>query len=60
MKGNVDYTQVKCSMKSCAFPNLKCWNCKCNVTALGKKAVAIKDPVKNYKFCREVMNSYNK
>lgn len=60
MEEKIKYTPVKCTMKSCAFPNLKCWNCKCNLTALGKKAIKLKDPDKNYIFCREIILSYNK
>lgn len=48
------YMPVKCSMKSCAFPTSRCSECLCNKTKLGKRAVALKDPVKNYKFVHEV------
>ena len=54
MNNQISYVPVKCSMKSCAFPFSRCKDCVCNATQFGKKAMSVKDPVKNYQFCHAI------
>ena len=56
MNNQISYVPVKFSMKSCAFPFARCLDCVCNVTQFGKKAMSVKDPVKNYNFCHQIMS----
>lgn len=55
MNKQKDYSPIQCTMKSCAFPWSICRECLCNKTSLGKRAVTLKDPKLNYKFCHEIM-----
>lgn len=60
MNDNVSYVPEKCSMKSCAYPNVACVNCLGNASLYGKHAAKLKDPQKNYKFVRAMMRAYFK
>lgn len=48
------YQQSKCSGKECAFPGVTCNECVCNRDIMGKKALVVKNPKKNYIFSRIV------
>lgn len=50
----ISYSPVVCTMKSCAFPTSCCKECLCNKSLLGKRAIMLKDPKKNYQFVHQV------
>lgn len=56
MNKNLSYSPTECTMKSCAFPTARCFECLCNKSLFGKKAIKLKYPQSNYTFIRLIVS----